>query len=137
MRYVLILLTVSGLVAASACAGTQTKETMSFTSSLEAAGFTAKTATTPEQLAQLEAMPQNKLVAQEHNGEPVYLFADAKGCKCLYAGSADDYAALQKANQAQKVADEHQASLDQAPPFSDPKYVDVEAYGGTDPLPWW
>ena len=137
MRYVLILLTVSGLVAASACSSVQTKETMSFEKSLATAGFTAKPATTPEQLAQLEAMPQGKLLRQEHNGQPVYLYADAEGCKCLYAGSSEDYDALQKAIDDQKVQDEHKASLDQAPPFTEPKYVDVEAYGGTDPLPWW
>jgi len=137
MRYVLILLTVSGLAALSACAGTQTKETMSFENALGSAGFTAKRAETDAQLQQLQAMPQRKLVKQEHNGQPLYLYADAEGCKCLYAGDSEDYAALQKAIDAQKVADEHQASLNQAPPYTDPKYVDVEAYGGQDPLPWW
>ena len=137
MPRVITLWSIFGILVLAACASTQTKETMSFENTLDKSGFVMKPADTPEKLAQLEKMPQKKLVKQDYKGQPVYLYADAAGCKCLYAGSEEDYESLQRLIDQQKVADEERASLDQAPPYTDPKYVDVEAYGGTDPLPWW
>jgi len=137
MRLRLVVWTSLGIVCVGACAGMQKKETLSFESALEAAGFVRKLADTDAKLAELEKMPQEKLVQQDYKGQPVYIYADAQGCKCLYAGSDEDYENLQQAIDQQTVSNEERAALDQAPPFTNPQYVDVEAYGGTDPLPWW
>ena len=137
MRLRLVVWTSLGIICVGACAGMQQKETLSFESALEAAGFVRKLADTDAKLAELEKMPQEKLVQQDYKGQPVYIYADAKGCKCLYAGSDEDYENLQQAIHQQTVSNEERAALDQAPPFTNPQYVDVEAYGGTDPLPWW
>jgi len=133
----LLLWSVFGLAALAACAGVQKNETLSFEKSLATSGFVMKPADTPEKLAQLEKMPQKKLVKQDYKGMPVYLYADAGGCKCLYAGSNEDYESLQKLISQGQVGDQEQAALDQAPTGTNPQWVDVEAYGGEDPLPWW
>jgi len=120
-----------------ACAGVQKKETMSFEKSLEVSGFAMKPADTPDKLAQLQKMPQKKFVTQEYQGKLVYLYADAAGCQCLYAGSEADYDALQKHISQGDVADQEQAALDQDQDDTKVQWVDVEAYGAEDPLPWW
>lgn len=133
----MLLLTLGLGVALAACAGVQKKETTSFEDTLKASGFATKVADTPERVAQLESMPQRKLLKQSYQGDPIYLYADAAGCNCLYAGSEDDYERLQKRIGQQDVADEEQTALDEAPMGTEPKWVDVEAYSGDDPLPWW
>jgi hypothetical protein len=50
------------------------------------AGFVAKRATTPEQIAVLNNMPQGKFVRQTANGKSTYLYADQAGCGCIHAG---------------------------------------------------
>src|SRR5262245_16805487 len=50
---------------------------------LAAAGFHMKQATTPQQLANLEAMTQRKIVMHDQDGQPRYVYADAEGCKCV------------------------------------------------------
>jgi hypothetical protein len=56
-----------------------------------AAGFNFKEAQTPEQLAKLQKLPQEKLLRKEIKGKPVYLYAEAADCKCLYAGDEAAY----------------------------------------------
>jgi hypothetical protein len=58
---------------------------------LVAAGFQMKLADTPEKLADLEQLPQRRIVPQEHEGQNLYLYPDARFCKCLYAGSERAY----------------------------------------------
>lgn len=59
---------------------------------LTAAGFRMKIADTPAAVAQLQAMPQNRMIARQHpDGTLVYTYADAKGCNCLYKGHAPEY----------------------------------------------
>ncbi|MGD8823588.1 MAG: hypothetical protein PVI24_01330 [Myxococcales bacterium] len=137
MPHCLIRYLAFALVAVAACAGVQKKETMSFEKSLAASGFAMKLADTPDKIAQLEKMPQKKLVTQVYDGKRVYLYADAAGCKCLYAGGEEDYDALQARISQGEVADQEQAALDQDQDDTKAQWVDVEAYGGEDALPWW
>lgn len=76
-------------------------------STLAAAGFRMKPADTPEKLAKLQTLPQRKIFTQVKDGEPVYLFADAEFCKCVYAGRQPQYDRYQRLAFEQKIAQEH------------------------------
>jgi hypothetical protein len=80
------------LLLATGCATTTTAQ-KDFTAEklLVAAGFNFKEAQTPEQLAKMQELPQKKLLRKEIKGKPVYLYADATGCRCLYAGDEAAY----------------------------------------------
>lgn len=58
---------------------------------LSAAGFMMKLADTPEKLAHLETLPQNRLFPTRKEGKLVYVYADARDCKCAYFGNQRDY----------------------------------------------
>lgn len=47
-----------------------------------------KFATTPEQIAKVEALPQRKLTpGPGPHGTNRFVYADAENCKCIYAGT--------------------------------------------------
>lgn len=75
---------------------------------LSAAGFTAKPASTPAQLAALQSLPANKLTQQTHNGQTVYLYADPMVCLCVYAGSQAAYSKYRQMVFQQNLANEEQ-----------------------------
>ena len=64
------------------------------------AGFVAKRATTPEQIAVLNSMPPGKFVRQTANGKSTYLYADQAGCGCIHVG---DQSALKSAGAMQNI----------------------------------
>jgi hypothetical protein len=73
---------------------------------LVASGFAMKAADTPEKLAQLQAMPQLRMVARPApNGGVVYTYADAQGCKCLYTGNAAQYQEYRRLALQQQIAE--------------------------------
>jgi hypothetical protein len=55
---------------------------------LEDAGFTMRTANTPEQLARLKLLPPRKFVARKKAGTRYFLYADPDYCKCVFLGGA-------------------------------------------------
>lgn len=57
---------------------------------LTAAGFTMKVADTPKRQAKLAALPIGKMISRSIKGKNVYVYADPKGCNCVYVG--DDVA---------------------------------------------
>jgi hypothetical protein len=80
---------------------------------LAAAGFHMKEATTPEQLANLQNLTQRKIVTQEQEGQPRYVYADAEGCKCVYVGGEKNYDEYQKLSLKEEIAQENlDASMD-------------------------
>lgn len=130
------LLLVAPLLAVTvACAGMQQRETISMERSLAAAGFQMRLADTPEKLAQLEKLPQHKMLTQDHGGQPIFLYADAADCKCLYAGGQKAYDAYQKAVAEADQEDEMIDAADDLPLSTDPDWLDVDAYGTW--APWW
>jgi hypothetical protein len=48
-------------------------------------------ADTPEKLAKLKALTQRRLVAHPYDGNIRYVYADASGCRCVYAGDQRAY----------------------------------------------
>jgi hypothetical protein len=80
---------------------------------LAAAGFHMKEATTPQQLANLQAMTQRKIVIHEQDGQPRYVYADAEGCKCVYVGGEKNYDEYQRLTLKEEIAEQNlDASMD-------------------------
>jgi hypothetical protein len=75
---------------------------------LAAAGFEMKPADTPVKLADLQRLPQQKLVRHERDGAAVWVYADATDCKCLYSGDQANYDELEKLRVQQKIADQEE-----------------------------
>jgi hypothetical protein len=103
-----------GLVAILAgCQAIGNEEAESTEQVLAAAGFHMKEATTPQQLANLKAMTQRKIVMQEQDGATRYVYADAEDCKCVYVGSEKNYDEYQKLSIKQEIAQDNlDASMD-------------------------
>ena len=70
---------------------------------LAAAGFQVWRADTPQKLANLEALTQQRLVAHPYDGGIRYVYADADGCKCVYAGKQLAYDEYQRMAAGDKV----------------------------------
>jgi len=61
---------------------------------LGTAGFDLKMADTPAKLERIKKLPQLQLVQVEDKGRQVYVYTDAQGCQCLYAGDENAYRRL-------------------------------------------
>ena len=75
---------------------------------LSAAQFTMKKADTPNKLALLQALTQNKIMVHTKNGKNYYIYADAAQCQCLYAGTEINYQQYQQIRLAKNIADDQQ-----------------------------
>jgi hypothetical protein len=91
----------------ASCQAVENQEAQSTEQVLAAAGFQMKEATTPQQLANLEAMTQRKIVIHDQNGQPRYIYADAEGCKCVYVGGGKNYDAFQRLSVNQEIAQDN------------------------------
>ena len=76
---------------------------------LAAAGFQAVPANTPERQAEMAYLQAGRLTAQPRGQGFTYVFADPRGCNCLYMGDAADYQEYQRLalneKQSQRYAD--------------------------------
>ncbi|MFZ5448172.1 MAG: hypothetical protein ACOZFS_05995 [Thermodesulfobacteriota bacterium] len=63
---------------------------------LTAAGFRQVFPATPAQKAKLNSMPQKQIFLISKGPRTYYVYADAKGCGCLYAGNQQNYVKFQK-----------------------------------------
>jgi len=89
----------------------QAPATASKTDLLLAAGFKQITPSTPELKARLQAMPQRQIFMASKGPKLFYVYADAAGCGCLYAGNKEQFQAYQKlAAQARLAAEEISAA---------------------------
>ncbi len=94
----------------SGCATIEEDNAAATERTLAAAGFRMKPASTPEQKAHLQTLTQRKLMRTDKDGEPVWIYADAAGCNCLYAGGEKAYAEYSKLNIQQEDAEENEAA---------------------------
>jgi hypothetical protein len=107
------VLTAGLVLVLTGCQAIGNEEAQSTEQVLAAAGFHMKEATTPEQLANLKALTQRKLVIHDQNGQTRYVYADADGCKCVYVGSEKNYDEFQKLSIKQEIAQDNlDASMD-------------------------
>lgn len=77
---------------------------------LSAAGFEPKPANTPERQEMLARLPAKKFTRRVNGDTTMYVYADPKGCNCLYVGDQDAYAAYQRTAQAKEIADQQAAA---------------------------
>jgi hypothetical protein len=111
-------MTVAGLIilglALMGCAGMQTEQSQQTKSTedlLSAAGFKQIFPTTPKQQAHLKTLPQKQIFMVDRGGKLYYVYADAAGCGCLYAGNQQKYQAFQNlAAQYKMAAMQYQAA---------------------------
>ena len=95
MKRGLVVLVVA--LSLAGCAGLQSADTASGERALTAAGFRPQPADTPEKLAQLQSLTPRRLLLRHPQGdEPHYVYADPKGCACLYVGGEEQYQALRR-----------------------------------------
>jgi hypothetical protein len=100
-------------LALASCQALENEEAQDTEQMLAAAGFHMKEASTPEQLANLEAMTQRQLVIHDQDGQPRYVYADAEDCKCVYVGSEKNYDEYQRLSLREEIAEENlDASMD-------------------------
>ena len=78
---------------------------------LSAAGFKQIYPTTPAQQARLRNMPQKQIFLISKGPKVYYVYADATGCGCLYAGNQQNYRNFQNLlTQSQIAAEQYQAA---------------------------
>lgn len=73
------------------CATVEKDTAMDTERLLAASGFQMRMADTPQKLDKIKTMAQRKLIRHQRNGISDYIYADATGCKCLYAGTEKAY----------------------------------------------
>ena len=88
------------------CTAMRRDEADKVESTLAAAGFKMRPADTPAKLAKLQALPVRKLSSKVKDGEPVFFYADAEFCKCMYVGDQDAYGRYQQLAIQQRIAQE-------------------------------
>jgi hypothetical protein len=89
----------------------QAQQVKSKTDLLLAAGFRQVFPTTPQLKARLDAMPQHQIFMASKGPKVFYVYADAAGCGCFYAGNQEQYQAFRKlAAQARLAAEEIEAA---------------------------
>ena len=69
------------------CAAVRETKAMRVERTLAASGFQIKLAKTPEQMQEIEKLPQRKLVRARFENDVRYVYGDTEYCKCLYAGT--------------------------------------------------
>jgi len=85
------LLILGALVLLAGCAAAEQQNANETSMVLSQAGFQVQTAKTPAQKQHLDSLPQRKVFKLKRQGQDWYVFADAKGCNCLYIGDYVQY----------------------------------------------
>jgi hypothetical protein len=70
------------------CAAMQSRKTENL---LEAAGFRAVAANTPEKIQALKTLPAGKIARVDRNGAIYYVYPDPDECRCLRVGREEQY----------------------------------------------
>jgi hypothetical protein len=88
-RFLVIFSLLGFTTGLTACAAIEKRDAMNAERLMTAAGFQMRLADTPEKLAEAQKLPQRTLTTQDHDGQPLFVYADAEFCKCLYVGTAE------------------------------------------------
>ena len=130
----------AGLFLAS-CAGTGTTTATASPQKeqvLVQAGFKLKTATTPKQQQQLDALPGNQVSAVKYKGKLYYAFPAGSGNQ-VYVGRQAQYDSYKKLLQVQRAQMAQASSAAAAQPTlveetAGPNHILVEEFDGFGPL---
>lgn len=88
------------------CAAMRRDEAMNAEDLLLAAGFKVRAADTPEQQAELQAMPPLKMQMRSREGNVVFTYADPYNCQCLLVGDQAAYSKYKQLALEKQIADE-------------------------------
>jgi hypothetical protein len=103
-RYVVAVVLV---VLFAGCAAMRQERARDKENMLAAAGFQMKPADTPKRIAHLQTLTPLKLLPYTRSdGKLLYVYADPKGCDCLYVGDEIAYQRYRALEQQQKIAQE-------------------------------
>ena len=83
---------------------------------LAAAGFRWRSADSPDWQTAVTGLPPHRFTHRTVNGQTIYYYADPNVCRCVYYGTAQNWAAYRRMMSAQRIATEREvdAYLDQA-----------------------
>ena len=115
--------------ALTGCATVEKDTAMDTERLLAASGFQMRMADTPQKLDKIKTMNQRKLIRHQDNGKNHYIYADATGCKCLYAGTEKAYEKFKNLAAARLSADAASARDEDA-------QMDWEVWGGEPGQAW-
>ncbi len=90
-----IMISVS-LIGLAGCADTSRYNPLDQKQLLAFAGFTLRIADSPASVEQLGRVPQRQLLRYDSGEEPTYIWVDAAGCGCWYAGDESAYRRLEE-----------------------------------------
>jgi hypothetical protein len=90
--------------------GMQAQQVRSKADLLLASGFRQVFPSTPQLQARLQAMPQHQIFMASKGTKVFYVYADAAGCGCLYAGNQEQYQAFQRLAAQSRIAAEEIAA---------------------------
>ncbi len=76
---------------AAGCQAVENERAVDTEGLLQQAGFQVRFADSPERLDDVKALEQRTFVKKDRDGAPYYVYADAKGCQCLYYGTQAEY----------------------------------------------
>ena len=79
---------------------------------LSASGFQMKLADTEKKESHLTSLKQRKLFPTKMDGQMVYVYADTKGCNCMYVGSETDYQRYQQMVITRREIDEQEEAAE-------------------------
>jgi hypothetical protein len=100
------------LVGCATMQAEQTQQTKTAEELLSAAGFKQIFPATPKLKARLQAMPQKQIFMASRGPKLFYVYADAAGCGCLYAGNQQQYQAYRNLAAQYKLAEmQYQAAV--------------------------
>jgi len=98
------MLAAAAVLILAGCAGAPVDKTLKAEELLGTAGFKLKMADTPEKMERISRIPQKQVVRGMVKGRELYVWADAAGCRCYYAGTRQNYeqmVQIRQENQAQ------------------------------------
>ena len=100
VRIVLTIFAASAALAGCVTVGAPEKE-----GQLAAAGFVRHEADTPQKMAKLQELPQDRIVFAQRKRGAVYIYADAAGCGCAFIGNQAAYQQYQQIRAANNIAE--------------------------------
>ena len=103
-RYVVAVVLI---VVLAGCAAMRQERARDKENMLSAAGFQLKPADTPKRIAHLQTLTPLKLLPYTRSdGKLLYVYADPKGCNCLYVGDETAYQRYRALAEQRKIAQE-------------------------------
>jgi hypothetical protein len=99
-----VIVAAAAVLILAGCAVAPVDKTLQAEELLGTAGFQLKMADTPAKLERISRIPQKQVVRGMAKDREVYVWADAAGCRCYYAGTRQNYenmVQIQQENQAQ------------------------------------